>query len=455
MTIDLDLMTRRFLQDDPRIVFPQRKKVISGDLRKRNRLISRFRKLGSTSLEAGIERGKILIELLAEFPINHIDYLDVLGVWPGTVTKLKTLVTSPYMLRKDWRPPPRWTDCYAVLTLKPESKFLDFCSLFLARQPSKFEYDLTNVTEDHVSGYKEMYWKRLLRRNSKPALLVLTPDKLLNQIVCCDCFELISQLADNSIQAVITSPPYANQRDGFYEGISEEDYPEWFAAFMTALRPKMKVRGSVAIVIKAHLEDGSVSDYVMKTRLAVRALRAIPGSDYPDWFENDELYVKIKDAPPLGANQTRPRHTISNLLWFSKSKQPYIDLTACGELSFRTGGLVGSDRFDGQTIRESKEYKDNLKWGIAHITDVFECAEGEMSHEREFDHPAKYPPSLPRKLIETFSKEGQTVFDPFVGSGTTAYEARELNRNYIGGDNNQEYVDMTNRRLAKRRDTTK
>ena len=62
-------------------------------------------------------------------------------------------------------------------------------------------------------------------------------------------------------------------------------------------------------------------------------------------------------------------------------------------------------------------------------------------------HPATFPIALSSKVISLFTHEGELVLDPFVGSGTTLVSARDLNRNAVGFDLKQEYVDVCNERL--------
>jgi len=70
---------------------------------------------------------------------------------------------------------------------------------------------------------------------------------------------------------------------------------------------------------------------------------------------------------------------------------------------------------------------------------------------REKDtHPAVFPIALPKKCIELFTHEGELVLDPFVGSGTALIAARDLNRNAVGFDLHEKYIDLCNERLAER-----
>jgi len=64
-------------------------------------------------------------------------------------------------------------------------------------------------------------------------------------------------------------------------------------------------------------------------------------------------------------------------------------------------------------------------------------------------HPATFPISLAKKVIELFTHEGELVLDPFVGSGTTLVAARDVNRNAVGFDLQERYIDLCRQRLAQ------
>ncbi|MDD3235007.1 MAG: DNA methyltransferase [Candidatus Cloacimonetes bacterium] len=64
-------------------------------------------------------------------------------------------------------------------------------------------------------------------------------------------------------------------------------------------------------------------------------------------------------------------------------------------------------------------------------------------------HPATFPISLAKKVLSLFSHEGELVIDPFVGSGTTLVAAQDLNRNSIGFDLSEQYIELCNERLAQ------
>ena len=251
-----------------------------------------------------------------------------------------------------------------------------------------------------------------------------------------DCLDLIPQIADNSVQLVLTSPPYAEQRKGHYKGVSESKFPEWVVRWMEPIGDKLTDDGSVLIVIRPHLKNGVLSDYVLQTRLALRE---------DGWFENEELIWLKPDAAPLGSTK-RPRRAWESVLWFSKTSQPYCNTFACGRDSNRIG-FDASVRFGigkGVPVHSGQNYE--IGNGKARCNDVFVAPVG--GNPAWNDHPAVFPESLAEQLIMTFSREGDLVVDPFVGSGTTCASAKKLRRDFRGFDISKKYVKLALKRLS-------
>jgi DNA modification methylase len=254
-----------------------------------------------------------------------------------------------------------------------------------------------------------------------------------------DCNDLIPTLEDGSVSLVLTSPPYADQRSGHYEGIPAEEYPGFTVGWMAAIRPKLAPDGSVLIVIRPHLRDGILSDYVLRTRLALRDA---------GWNECEELIWFKPDAPPLGSPK-RPRRTWESVLWFSPSAQPYCDLLACGRESEGLG-FRGSFRFGiGGDSPIHDRQNSGRESGVARISDVIYAPIGPNSREAGVDHPAMFPVALAEQLIRTYSQEGDFILDPFCGSGQTLMAAKGCGRRYLGMDREERYVKVSRERLGR------
>jgi site-specific DNA-methyltransferase (adenine-specific) len=273
-----------------------------------------------------------------------------------------------------------------------------------------------------------------LRRNeARQRVPKATRGAAAENVLCADVLDGIAMLDDGSVGLVVTSPPYADQRRGHYSSVPEGEYPAWFAGVMSKLRPKMTRDGSVLVVIRSHVRDGQVSDYVMRTRLAVRDA---------SWCECEELIWYKPDGPPL-ASLHRPRRAWENILWFSPGRRPFVDLTACGRPT-PSKGFEGRGRY-GSNGKAIIEFSAGVDPGTARVSDVVVAHVGE--NERGVDHVAVFPPTLADQLILTYSRPGDLVLDPFCGSGTTLLGAQRNGRPWWGIDDDPDSVRLARGRL--------
>ena len=252
-----------------------------------------------------------------------------------------------------------------------------------------------------------------------------------------DCLKVLRHaelIQDRSINAVITSPPYAMQRAKQYGGIPEKDFPDWMVSVFDAIKPKLVRDGSILMNIRPHLRNGAVSDYVLRTRLSLRDA---------GWFENEELIWHKPEAYPLGSKK-RPRRAYESIHWFSRSKEPYTNMKAMGRISKQVG-FGNTKKMKDEGI--DKFAKPGRKAGIARVSDVLSIGIG--GNARDNPHPATFPPALAFWLIQTFVPKDGCVLDPFAGSGTTILTARAVNRASIGIEAQEKYVRLIEDRIKK------
>ena len=254
-----------------------------------------------------------------------------------------------------------------------------------------------------------------------------------NQIYNQDCLEGIRLLQERSISLVLTSPPYAQQRQKHYQGIEESDYPSWLVSVLETLKPKLTADANVLINIRSNVKDGQVSDYVLRTRLAIRDA---------GWIELEELIWYKPNGPPLG-HPNRPRRCWEHILWYSQTTHPFLDLTECGR-------HTGNYACDGGGLNNHLFHATNKTplEGNSRITDVIIAGVDGGAADKGIDHPARYPLALCETLIKTFSPSGSVVLDPFAGSGTTAIASIDTGRNYIGFEIDSEYYKLASNRIA-------
>lgn len=252
-----------------------------------------------------------------------------------------------------------------------------------------------------------------------------------NEIILGNCLEVTTKLPPLSIDAVVTSPPYAEQRKGLYESINELEYPKWTVQWMNACIPALKPNASIAIVIRPHISHGQISDYILKTRLAVREA---------GWYECEELIWVKPNSPPMG-NINRPRRAWESILWFSRSSNPFCNPKANG---------TPSNRIGLQSKKGVGEYKSGVsepKTGIARCRDYVEVGTSGVDRSEGNTHPAQYPSELAAWIIRLLSPVEGTILDPFIGSGSTAVACLKNNRKYIGIDTSSEYCEFTRQRI--------
>ena len=247
-----------------------------------------------------------------------------------------------------------------------------------------------------------------------------------------DCIDVMASLPAESVDAIVTSPPYAEQRKSTYGGIPEKDYPEWTVAWMNEAKRLLKPDGSVIINISPHIKGGALADYVLRTRLALRGA---------GWNECEELIWHKTDAMPTG-HKDRPRRSWESLLWYSKHGRAYSNAKANGapptqKTKAHNSGQNIKNRWGTLATGTGKDPK------IARCTNVVSLSTGTQTT----GHPASYPWKLAEWCGKLICPPNGTILDPFSGSGSTGVAAIRNGWNYIGIDAVAEYVEMSRVRL--------
>lgn len=250
-----------------------------------------------------------------------------------------------------------------------------------------------------------------------------------------DCIDVMRTLPAESVDAIVTSPPYAEQRKTTYGGIPEKDYPEWTVAWMAESRRLLKPDGSVIINISPHKSNGGLSDYVLRTRLALRGA---------SWTELDEIVWHKLDAMPTGS-PSRPRRSWESLLWYGEHGR-----------SFGSPKANGTPTTEAARKRFYKSTADQQGWahsisGGNTLTTISRCPNivtmAKVNNREGFDHPAPFPWQLAEWCGRLICPPGGTILDPFNGSASTGVAAIRNGWDYIGIDAVQEYIDMSEQRL--------
>jgi DNA modification methylase len=254
----------------------------------------------------------------------------------------------------------------------------------------------------------------------------------LDSVICGDNCEVMRGMPSESIDLVVTSPPYDDLRT--YGG------HEWdFYGVAWNLARLLKLGGVIVWVVDDRTKDGSESGTSMEQALHFRRI----GLNLHDTM----IYQK---ANPMPYQHNRYQPCWEYAFVISKGKpnawNPIMEDTV------KPGGkLTTTQRESDNTKRDGSGYgKSRNERRYRHNVWKYNVGLNQSTSDKSaFDHPAIFPESLAKDHIQSWSNPGAIVLDPFAGSGTTLKAAKELNRKFIGIEINQEYVDICEKRTAQ------
>ena len=242
--------------------------------------------------------------------------------------------------------------------------------------------------------------------------------------------ENMSQIDSESIDMIVTSPPYnidinygnktkngkvVNSKGIKYkDDYSEEEYKDMLNKVFSECKRVLKKDGSIFINIKNRYKDGVINT--------------------PFWIQKffSDMFLKnviIWNFDWGGSTNKRFAPRYEYVFWFTKSKENYkfnLDAVKIPALNYRP------DRYKSQLKNPSDVWKISMVSG---------------NFEERTAHPAQYPERLIERIVGCSTNENDIVLDPFIGSGTTAVVAKKMNRDYIGYEIVQEYIDISNQRI--------
>ncbi len=258
-------------------------------------------------------------------------------------------------------------------------------------------------------------------------------------IIHADCLDALTggQVKSRSVNLVVTSPPYADQRSSNYGGIHPDNYVEWFLPRAQAIQDSITEDGSFVLNIKEKAINGEKHPYVLDLILAMRREQG--------WRLVDEYCWHKKNCYP-GKWPNRFRDSWERLLHFTirpkfKMRQEAVMVPMGDWKNARLRNLSDTDQIRDESKNENGFGKNISNWvgrELAYPTNVLHFAT-ECGNK---GHPATFPKAIPDWFIRLFTDKGDTVLDPFAGSGTTLIVALGLGRNATGIDTELEYCDL-------------
>lgn len=251
--------------------------------------------------------------------------------------------------------------------------------------------------------------------------------------------DLIDQLEDNSVDLVMTSPPFALLRQKEYGNESQSDYVEWLGQFAKKVKNKLKESGSLVVDLGGAYEKGvpTRSLYNFKVLIYFCETLGYHLAEEFYWYNPSKLPSPIEW---VNKRKIRAKDSVNTVWWFSKSNYPKSDITkVLAPYSDRMKKLIenpekyytAAERPSGHQISTSFG-KDN---GGAIPSNLLQISNSESNGKylslcKQLgikSHPARFPSKLPEFFVKMLTDENDLVVDIFGGSCTTG-EVCELNR---------------------------
>lgn len=263
-----------------------------------------------------------------------------------------------------------------------------------------------------------------------------------------DCFELIKNQPDNSVDLVITSPPYSDIVN-YGKKVSTkkpDDYVDWILPLFKEIFRVLKPSGSFILNINDKCEGGYRSTYIYDL---------ISRNNSETKLKLYDTYIWYKQCSIPNGGFKRFRNTTEFIFHFCKDAKQmkfYMDRVLIeAKETTKQRFRYEMNEFHGVVIdgvRVKEKVKKNISDKIR-PNNVVRFLTAGSSRDNLIKHPAPFHKELPLYYINLLTDDGDLVIDPFSGIGTTGIACKELNREYIGYELNETYVDFSIKRIEE------
>lgn len=269
---------------------------------------------------------------------------------------------------------------------------------------------------------------------------------------CGDSRQLLAQLPDNSVNLVITSPPFALQRQKEYGNKEQHEYIDWLTEFAALVHRKLTPDGSFVLDLGGAYQKGAPSRSLYNFRIPIRFC------DELGFFLAEDFYWHNPSKLPspiewVNKRKIRAKDSVNTVWWFSKTEWPKADVSkVLAPYSARMAKLLEDpDAFYKPKVRPSghdigKGFgKDN---GGAIPSNLLQISNAESNGAYLAgckllgvkQHPARFPTKLPEFFIRFLTDPGDLVLDVFAGSNTTGSVAEAEGRRWLAFEERIEYL---------------
>jgi site-specific DNA-methyltransferase (cytosine-N4-specific) len=267
-----------------------------------------------------------------------------------------------------------------------------------------------------------------------------------------DALELLQGLPDGSVDLVLTSPPFALQRQKEYGNVDQDEYVDWLLSFTTEIKRVLKSTGSFVLDLGGAYRRGRPVRSLYNYRVLIRMCDE-QGWNLAEeffWFNPSKLPAPIEW---VNKRKIRAKDAVNTLWWFSKTDFPKADITkVLVPYSERMKLLLqNSDKYYSPKKRPSghdisSRFAEDKGGAIPPNLLQIPNTESNSQYLRCCQivgingHPARFPEKLPEFFIHFLTDVGDTVLDIFAGSNTTGAVAEALGRRWIAFEIDRSYL---------------
>lgn len=272
------------------------------------------------------------------------------------------------------------------------------------------------------------------------------------QVKIGDCFDLIKELEDNSVDLIITSPPYADIVN-YGKNISikkPNEYCDWLLPIFNEIHRVLKPSGSFILNINDNCKNGVRNPFIYE--LIYRSQKETKLKFYDTY-----IWHKMNGIP--NGSKKRFRNTTEFIFHFVKNQK---ELKFYMDRVMKEQSKATSERRKYRwVLKDHGKIVDGIRGEKLEINaerlptkvrpdNVFRFHTAGLSRDNTIRHPAPFHKSLPEYFIKLLTDEGDLVVDIFSGIGTTGLPCKDMNRLYLGFELNEKYADFSIKRLNEK-----
>jgi len=294
-----------------------------------------------------------------------------------------------------------------------------------------------------------MDWKNIKNSGKYKSIVYETN---LGATVHGDAKELLAELKDNSVDLVITSPPFALQRKKEYGNEDQSEYVDWLLSFGVEIHRVLKESGSFVLDLGGAYQKGKPVRSLYNFEVLLRFCKELDFRLAEEFFWHNPAKLP-SPIEWVNKRKIRAKDSVNTVWWFSKSDFPKADVNKVK--------VPYSDRMKKLLQDQKKYYKPKARPSGHDISSGFGAnnggaipsnllqipnTESNSLYLRQCKlvgvkaHPARFPEKLPTFFIKMLTEPGDLVVDIFAGSNTTGSACEKLKRKWLSFDLDRSYL---------------